>query len=575
MNKTIVRRPRCDSTLDPQLHPIIARIYQGRGIQSHDQLETGVTQLHSWEHLTNIKQASELLYQALLSQQRILIIGDFDADGATSTAIAVSALKQLGFQSVHYLVPNRFTYGYGLTPEIVNAAIQQFNPELIITVDNGVSSHKGVDEAKKAGITVLITDHHLPGETLPNADAIVNPNLVSDLFPSKSLAGCGVIFYVMLALRHLLREKNYFLSHKLAEPNLAGLLDYVALGTIADVVNLDKNNRILVYQGLKRIKAKQCHLGILALIAAAGRTPEQLTATDLAFMIAPRLNAAGRLDDMSLGIACLLEENIERAQAIALQLNTLNEERREIEKKMQADALQTLSAMNIEQISHAFGLCLYDQNWHQGVIGILAGRIKDRLHRPVIAFASASETELKGSARSIPGIHIRDILDEIATRHPDLLEKFGGHAMAAGLTLQKAHFKRFSRIFNATIEKRCTPELLAAHILTDGELSYQEMSLELAELIQQAGPWGTAFPEPVFDNHFQVLQQTLLGGKHLKLRLGLPGYPGIFDAIAFNVETQCWPNPKAEMIHAVYRLDINEYRGLRKIQLIIDYLIKK
>lgn len=571
MQKTITRRTYSTDQLDNNLHPVLQRIYQARGITETHELEKTLAQLHSWQTLSSINEASELLYHALVNQERILIIGDFDADGATATAIAVSALKSFGFRFVDFLVPNRFTYGYGLTPEIVEAATA-FSPQLIITVDNGVASHKGVEAAKQKGIKVLITDHHLPANTLPNADAIVNPNLVNDPFPSKAMAGCGVIFYVMLALRHKLRSENYFQLHNIAEPNLATLLDLVALGTVADVVPLDKNNRILVHQGLLRIQAKQCRPGILALLEVSGRPCEQLAAIDLGFTIGPRLNAAGRLDDMSLGIACLLAETLEEARPMALQLNQLNIERRAIEAQMQHEAWQTLSTMQFNDMKNLpQGVCLYDETWHQGVIGILAGRIKDKLHRPVIAFAKASDTELKGSARSIPGIHIRDVLDYIATRHPDLLEKFGGHAMAAGMTIKEEHFKRFARVFNAAIEKFSTPELLRAEILTDGELSLPAMNIELAEIIRQGGPWGTAFPEPVFDNQFQLLQQYLVGEKHLKMRVSLPGHSAILDAIAFSVDVERWPDPKVEKIHAVYRLDINEYKGLRKVQLVIDY----
>jgi len=572
--KIITQRP-CNqsSALSPDLHPVLQRIYQGRGITSSTELEKSLAHLHPWHSLSHIQAAADLLYAALLKQARILIIGDFDADGATATAIAVTALKQFGFQHVDYLVPNRFTYGYGLTPEIVEAAMA-FHPDMIITVDNGVASHQGVATAKAKGIQVLITDHHLPAPTLPEADVIVNPNLQNDAFPSKALAGCGVIFYVMLALRHTLREKNYFQQTQHPEPNPTHWLDLVALGTVADVVPLDKNNRILVHQGLQRIQAKQCCPGILALLDVAGRTPEQITAADLGFFIGPRLNAAGRLEDMSLGIACLLAKTTEEAQAMAVHLNTLNQERRAIEAHMQQAAWTALAPLQLSADTPDLpaGICLYDENWHQGVIGILAGRLKDKLHRPVIAFAKTSDTELKGSARSIPGIHIRDMLDYIATRHPDLLEKFGGHAMAAGLSLKEENFKRFTRIFNATIEKHSTPELLQAQLFTDGALQANEINTALAALLQQAGPWGTSFPEPVFDNQFQLLQQYLVGGKHLKMRLSLPGHSAIIDAIAFSVDTTRWPNPHANKLHAVYRLDINEYRGLRKVQLIVDHL---
>ncbi|MBI5448643.1 MAG: single-stranded-DNA-specific exonuclease RecJ [Gammaproteobacteria bacterium] len=570
MQRTIIQRPRTGQIVDATLHHLLQRVYQGRGVNHPSELETGLAQLHPWQTLSNIDHASALLYQAWLEQKRVLVIGDFDADGATATTIALRALKSLGFQSVNFLVPNRFTYGYGLTPEIVDAAAH-FSPQLIITVDNGIASHRGVETAKAKGIQVLITDHHLPGPTLPAADVIVNPNLPEDTFPSKAMAGCGVIFYVMLALRASLRAHHHF-NETLPEPNLAELLDLVALGTVADVVPFDQNNRIFVHQGIKRIQAKHCCPGLLALLEVAGRQPEQISATDLAYALAPRLNAAGRLDDMSLGIHCLLTDDLEEARRIATQLNNLNQERRTIETQMQQEAWRNLSYDSFHTINAQLpaGICLFDEKWHQGVIGILAGRIKEKLHRPVIAFAKVSDTELKGSARSIPGIHIRDILDYIATRHPDLLEKFGGHAMAAGLSLKQTHFSRFARVFNAAIEKYSTPDILKAQVLTDGELQLTDISLELATLLRQSGPWGTAFPEPLFDNHFQLLQQTLLADKHLKMRLSLPGHSTILDAIAFSVDREQWPNYQANTIHAVYRLDINEYRGLRKVQLIID-----
>ncbi len=571
MQKTITRRIYKTDSPSLQLHPVLQRIYQGRGIQSQNELEKNLEHLHHWKQLSQIHTATQLLLEAFLNKERILIIGDFDADGATATAIAVKALKKFNFPEVHYLVPNRFEFGYGLTPEIVEVAARLYSPNLIITVDNGIASHLGVETAKALGIKVLITDHHLPGATLPPAQAIVNPNLPQDNFESKAIAGCGVIFYVMLALRQTLREKNLLPTEifKLEE-----LLDLVALGTVADVVPLDKNNRILVHHGLKRIQTRRCSIGILALLEVAGRNPEQISSLDLGYALAPRLNAAGRLDDMSLGIECLLTDNPQKAQTIALQLNQLNQERKMIESQMQQQAWQNLSSLNTNTYSTTlpFGICLYDETWHQGVIGILAGRVKEKLHRPSIAFAKVSEDELKGSARSIEGIHIRDCLDSIATHHPDLLQKFGGHAMAAGLTINKADFKRFSRIFNATIEKHSTPELLRAEILTDGELQSQEITLDLAELLQHAGPWGTAFPEPLFDNEFELLQQYLVGEKHLKMRLSLPQQNSLFDAIAFSVDLKSWPNPAVKRVRLVYRLNINEYKGSKKVQLIVDHL---
>lgn len=569
MKKRILRRETSSTILHPTLHPILNRVYIGRGVQSAQELETELTQLLPYPQLLNINAAVDLLYDALKSQARLLIIGDFDADGATATAIAMLALQSFGATNVDYLVPNRFVYGYGLTPEIVQVAHAR-RPDIIITVDNGISSFEGVKTAKSLNIKVLITDHHLSADHLPEAEVIINPNQPQDIFPSKCIAGCGVIFYVMLALRARLRETGWFETQCIPIPNMASLLDLVAVGTIADVVSLDKNNRILVYQGLKRIQAQACRPGLLALLEVARRPAQKLKAQDLGFTIGPRLNAAGRLEDMSLGIECLLTPHKERALELAQQLDQLNQERRAIEMEMQHQATATLNQLSATQIPA--GICLFEENWHQGVIGIVAGRIKDKFHRPAIAFANASNTELKGSGRSIPGFHLRDALADIATRHPDLLQKFGGHAMAAGLSIHQEDFSRFSRIFNAQVEKTLSPELLNACVLTDGELSLDDFNLDLVDHLESAGPFGTAFPEPVFDNEFEVLQQFLVGGRHLRMVLSLPGYAHFLSAIAFSIDTQAWPNPAIKRIHAAYRLSVNDYQNMRKIQLILDHI---
>jgi len=571
MTLTIKRR-RIDSeaNLSLELHPILQRIYRARGILSATELERGLNNLLPFHQLHGIEQAVEGLYQALLERQHILIIGDFDADGATSTAVAVTALNSLGAQKVSYLVPNRFAFGYGLSPEIVQEAAK-LQPDLIITVDNGISSHAGVAAANALGIKVIVTDHHLASHTLPEALAIVNPNKPNCPFASKALSGVGVIFYVMLALRAHLRTVNWFNLQQLAEPNMAELLDLVALGTVADVVPLDKNNRILVHQGLMRIRAGHARPGILALLQIAKRNPQQLIASDLGFAIGPRLNAAGRLDDMSLGIACLLAKSLEQALPLAQTLDELNNERRLIEADMQQQAFVELNKLKFNSEQLPLGLCLFDEQWHQGVIGILASRIKDKLHRPVIAFAPASEHELKGSARSVHGIHIRDVLDAIATQQPSLINKFGGHAMAAGLSLAKTNFAAFSQAFDQEIRKQVSEAELKGEIITDGELSEMELTLEVAELLREAGPWGQAFPEPLFEGEFEVIEQRLVGNKHLKLVLATTKMQ-LLDAIAFNIDTNHWPNHRTRKVLAIYRLDINEFNNRRNVQLVVEYL---
>ena len=573
--------------LPENLHPVVARVYAARKIKRAEELQYGLEQLQQPSALRGMQQAVQLLSDALQKQQRILFVADFDADGATSCALGVRALRLMGAADVRYVVPNRFEFGYGLTPEIVNVAAQQ-QPDLIITVDNGISSVEGVARAKQLGIQVLITDHHLPGALLPAADAIVNPNQPGDEFSSKHLAGVGVIFYVMLALRTQLRTTGWFAQKKIPEPNLAQLLDLVALGTVADVVVLDHNNRVLVAQGLSRIREDRCQAGLRALIEVSQRQQDRLTAGDLAFALAPRLNAAGRLEDMSLGIECLLCNDYGQALTMAQRLDELNRERRSIESEMQIQALDALKAMRLDgNDALPYGLCLFDPDWHQGVIGILAARIKERTHRPVIAFALSNEHEIKGSARSVPGLHIRDALDSVAAQHPGLLTKFGGHAMAAGLTLRRADYDAFSAAFDLEVRKHLTETELQRVMSSDGDLSADELQLELAEALRSAGPWGQGFPEPLFDGIFEVVSQRVVGDKHLKLVLRYPGDSRIFDAIAFNGATHSpsdvqgrtnvagGRSPGAttmQRIHIVYRLDVNEYRGQRSLQLLIEHL---
>ncbi len=571
MGKKIIRR-NAEKTewIAPHLHPILHRVYSTRGIQSHVELQCDLERLLPYQSLSGIDPAVACLAEVLSQQKKILVVGDFDADGATSTAVAIRALKSFGAQQVDFLVPNRFQFGYGLTPELVQVA-KNFSPAVIITVDNGIANHAGVIAAKELGIQVIITDHHLPAATLPPADAIVNPNQLHDAFASKSIAGVGVIFYVMLALRRHLIANNWFVQQCIPEPNMSRLLDLVALGTVADVVSLDHNNRIMVHQGLRRIRAGHCVPGITALLEIANRNQARLVATDLGFAVAPRLNAAGRLDDMSLGIECLLTDDLSQAREMAQLLNQLNEERRVIEQDMSTQAFAVLNKFSLnetQQLPH--GICLFDAEWHQGVIGILASRIKDRFHRPTIAFALANETEMKGSARSIQGVHIRDVLATVATQHPHLILKFGGHAMAAGLTIPRIAFEEFSKVFAATISAQIKEEHLNNCLLSDGELQSHELTLEVAEILREAGPWGQAFPEPLFDSIFKIVDQRLVGNKHLKMVLEKD--EKTVDAIAFNVNLNHWPNYRCDAVHAAYRLDVNEFRGRRSVQLIVEHL---
>lgn len=561
----------------PGLPPLLARIYAARGVYSLDELNTTLASLQPASLLNGLAAALDLLVAALNRQARILIIGDFDADGATSTALCIRALRALGAQHVDFLVPNRFTYGYGLTPGIVALALAEKSPDLIITVDNGIASHDGVIAAKAAGVQVLITDHHLPAATLPPADAIVNPNQPGCDFPSKNLAGVGVVFYVLSALRTRLRAQGWFVAQGITEPNMADYLDLVALGTVADVVALDANNRRLVQQGLARIRAGRCCAGITALLRIAERDPARLVATDLGFVVAPRLNAAGRLDDMAEGILCLLTDSPARAQKMAEGLDALNQERRDIESGMQQEALSALKALQFTQTTVPSGLVLYDRHWHQGVIGILAGRIKERFHRPTIAFAPAqapgydeTPTELKGSARSIPGLHIRDILDVVATRNPGLITRFGGHAMAAGLSLPAENLVAFREAFTAAIDEQVDPACFDTVLLTDGELAPTEFTENLARELRQAGPWGQAFPEPLFEGEFLCLEQRLLKDKHLKLSLCHPESNRIFDGIAFNIDRSIWPKLGCQRVRLAYRLDLNQFRGMETLQLRIE-----
>ncbi len=551
------------------LSPLLQRVYANRGVESPDHLNLALSELIPPSRLYGASDAAALLADAIEGDARVVVVGDFDADGATSSALAVSLLRQMGLREVSYLVPNRFEFGYGLSPEIVAIAADR-EPDLIVTVDNGISSHAGVATAQGLGISVLITDHHLPGNELPAADVIVNPNQPACRFPSKSLAGVGVMFYVLTALRAELRNRGWFDASGIEPPNLGDALDLVALGTVADVVPLDRNNRILVAAGLARIRAGRSRPGIEALLEVAGREAAGLSSTDLGFVLGPRLNAAGRLEDMSIGIECLLAESSLAARPLAQQLHDLNRERRDIESGMQRDAMIQLAEIDVGEAALPFGLCLYDAGFHQGVVGILASRLKERYHRPTIVFADADDGSLKGSGRSIEGVHIRDVLDRVATTHPGLIAKFGGHAMAAGLSLEKADYPRFATAFDAAVREAVSGEAPEPVTVTDGEVSLGDLTLPVAEEIAAGGPWGQQFPEPSFDGRFRIVSQRVVGEKHLKLMLEAGGVQ--FDAIAFNVVADGWPDEQVTEVTAAYRLDINEFRGQRKLQLIVSAL---
>ncbi|CAD5198431.1 single-stranded-DNA-specific exonuclease RecJ [Pseudomonas sp. FEN] len=549
------------------LPPLLTRLYAARGVVSEDELDKSLARLIPFQQLKGIDAAVDLLVTALEQRQRILIVGDFDADGATASTVGVLGLRLLGAAHVDYLVPNRFEYGYGLTPEIVAVALQR-EPQLLITVDNGISSIEGVQAAKAAGLKVLVTDHHLPGSELPEADAIVNPNQPGCEFPSKALAGVGVIFYVLMALRARLRGLGRYASAP--QPNIGELLDLVALGSVADVVPLDANNRILVHQGLERIRAGRARPGLKAILEVAKRDHSRLTSTDLGFILGPRLNAAGRLDDMSLGIECLLCEDPALALEMASQLDDMNKDRKSIEQGMQREALAQLKDLPLE--SMPFGLCLFEPDWHQGVIGILASRMKERYHRPTIAFADAGDGMLKGSGRSVPGFHIRDALSVVAAQHPELIGKYGGHAMAAGLSLAQENLPLFAEAFDAEVRRQLSEDDLTGRLQTDGSLALEEFNLELARALRNAGPWGQHFPEPLFHGVFQLVEKRIVGERHLKVVLKSECGSLKLDGIAFGIDPELWSNARVDWVELAYKLDLNEFRGKESVQLMIAHI---
>jgi single-stranded-DNA-specific exonuclease len=569
MDLVITRRACGGEIADATLHPVLRRAYAARGVRQSHELTLTLDKLMPVGTLDGVGAAVALILDH--RERRIVVVGDFDADGATSTALIVRCLRAWGFASVEFLVPNRFEFGYGLTPEIVGLAAER-SPTLIITVDNGISSHAGVAAARARGMQVLVTDHHLPGPTLPDADVIVNPNVPGCGFGSKALAGVGVAFYVMAAVRREMDARGTVVM-----PPVTDFLDLVALGTVADLVPLDVNNRVLVAQGLRRIRAGRAVPGIRALLAIGNRAVSTVTAADLGFTIGPRLNAAGRLDDMSIGIRCLLAETDSEALALATRLDQLNVERREIEARMQGAALAAVSrlAESAAQGPTRQGVCLFDADWHQGVVGLVASRIKDRIRRPVIAFARAADGTLRGSARSVSGIHIRDVLDGMAARHPELISRFGGHAMAAGLTLEEDKLDAFARAFDEEVARWRDPSIPTNSVETDGELSSEEIALETAQALREGGPWGQAFPEPCFDGVFAVNNARVVGDKHLKMWVTSSDGMRAFDAIAFNFkgaqESATLPGGDVRL---VYRLDINEYKGERRLQLLVDHVLR-
>lgn len=547
------------------LPPLLARIFASRGVRDARELDLRLTALARPETLPDLDRAAERLADAVVAGEHVLLVGDFDADGATSVALAVTLFTAMGAARVSFIVPNRFEFGYGLSEEIVDLALAR-TPDVIVTVDNGTSSTAGVARARAQGVDVIVTDHHLPGSTLPEALALVNPNLDDSAFPSRAMAGVGVIYYVLGGVRAVLKARGWFDRRPL--PNLADWLDLVAVGTVADVVPLDHNNRVMVAQGLRRIRAGRARPGIRALCEVAGRSMEKLSAEDVGFAIAPRLNAAGRLDDMTLGIQCLLAPDLARARELATVLDELNQARRALEQEMVQDA-ELLVASHDCPVDGRFGVTVYDPSWHQGIVGIVAGRLREKIHRPVIAFADAGDAapdELKGSARSVPDLHIRDVLDAIACRYPSLVVRFGGHAMAAGLSVKRVHYPRFEKVFDAAVAERLPPSALSPTLFSDGALPLDEMTVQMAKRLAAAGPWGAQFPKPAFHDTFDLVSQRVVGERHLKLVLKKEGR--LFDAIAFRQA----PLGDATRVEVLYRLEENDYRDVVTLQLVVEHL---
>lgn len=553
------------------MHPVLQRVLLARGIEDAARLDLGLQGLARPDLLAGIDAAAQLLAEAVMDGRRILVVGDFDADGATGTAVAVRALTGFGASNVEYRVPNRFEFGYGLTPGLVET-LRDDPPDLLMTVDSGIACLEGVARARALGIDVLVTDHHLPGGQLPEANAIVNPNVPGDDFPSKALAGVGVVFYLMSALRGVLREAGWFSGGR-TEPRLADLLDLVALGTVADVVPLDYNNRVLVQQGLARIRAGRACPGLLALLRVGKRDYRHVSASDLGFAVGPRLNAAGRLEDMSVGIRCLLTDDEHEAEILAAQLDELNRQRKAMQETMQSEAQEQVRAL-IDSLGAElpFSLCLYDQRWHQGIVGLVASKIKEATHRPVIAFAPEGEgAMLKGSARSIPGLHIRDVLAHVDATTPGLIRAFGGHAMAAGLSLDADALQDFQIQLDRSVQHFLDGEAPSAELLTDGELAARDLNLEFAQRLAALGPWGQRFPEPLFEGAFEVIDQRVVGGAHLKMVLRPLEGSELIDAIAFGKLPEDLQGQRT--VRLVYKLDVNHFRGESSAQLMVEHIV--
>lgn len=565
----IRRKAVVEEPLGLQYSDIVDRVLRNRGISAEHELSVQAKHLQHYKELNDIDRAAELLADAVEAQKKIFIIGDFDADGATSTALCMLALRKMGCNSVDYIVPNRFDYGYGLTSPVVDLA-HKAGAQVLITVDNGISSIAGVRHAKSLGMTVVVTDHHLPGEELPIADAIVNPNQPLCGFASKNLAGVGVAFYVMSATKNALDKRSYFDIKQISPPNMADYLDIVAVGTVADVVPLDKNNRILVHQGIQRIRNGKTRPGILALLNITNRQYARCCTTDIGFVIGPRLNAAGRLDDMSLGIECLLCESENEAANIALELDGLNQSRRDIEQSMRLQAETALSNLALDPLNMPAALVLHNEDYHQGVVGIVAGRIKEQYYRPTIVFANDDDTIVKGSARSIQGVHIRDVLARVDSLHPGLIHKFGGHAMAAGLSLNKVDLPIFEKHLIEVVSELTKHLPKEAIIASDGELSNKQLTIENAHALKFSLPWGQGFEEPLFDGVFKLVDQRIVGKNHLKMTLSQGDV--FVDAIAFNIDVLLWPNQSLSEVKIAYKLDINEFRGQHNLQLIVSAL---
>ena len=577
VKKQIVRREVDAAGLanleEKGLDSLLPSIYAARGVKSIDQIRYTLKNLISFEALKGVKQASEKIVEMAEQQKSIVVIGDFDTDGATAVAVMMLAMRQFDFKNINFVVPNRFEHGYGLSPEIIDLAVERYQPALIITVDSGMKDIEGVAHANRLGIEVIVTDHHMPGDVLPEAAVIVNPNAPDNTeFPSKAMAGVTVAFYVMLGVREVLRQKDWFVIRDMPDPNMAELMDLVALGTIADVVPLDQNNRIIVFQGLMRIQKGRGRIALKALFAVAQRNTTDATSSDLGFAIAPHLNAAGRLKDIEVGIQLLITDDPEKADLLAAQLHDLNLERRQIEMGMQKEALDIVKGFKVPVSDLPAGLCLYDPDWHQGIVGILASRMKDQFLRPTIILTRHTEGQLKGSARSISNYDIRAMIADIAQEHPDIVLKHGGHKTAAGLTITEAGFECFKTAFETTAQRVLSAGLPDITIKTDGELPAQRLTLDVARMIREAGPWGQKFTEPSFEGEFNIVEQRIVGQRHLKIGLQpVEGYE-IINGIAFNVDLEEWPNETCSRVRLVYRLDVNEYRGMSQLQLIIQYL---